>query len=349
MKKYMKYVTFLAVIALFGVFIFRKGSPLHDIRSVLQQARWEWLLLALVWQAMAYGAVTTLNKIILQHYGADVPWSKQYVIQLAMAFIEAAVPSATISGAVLRVRLLKPHGVSADVATVSTVVEMILIVASIIFLAIPVFVVVAIGGLQGKNILQQEILLLLSGVLSAGAMVVLWRTERFKRIVHRVSSRVSLFWDNQILPRWHHQLGEWSSQVILSRARYLSSEAITLIKIRPYAIGGSLLARSAFEALGLMMCFYALGQNIPLLTMLLIYTLTVAINSLGAVPGGVGLAEVSLAVLYAQFGISPETAVIVALAYRLTDYWLPRVAGGASWLWLERRYPKRVLHVSQVN
>jgi len=249
----------------------------------------------------------------------------------------------------LRVRLLKPHGVSADVATVSTVIEMILIIASIILLAIPVFVIVAVGGLQGKNILTQGIFSLLSGVILAGAVIILWRTHRFHRVVRWMLSKTVHFWDNQVLPQWHLQPGYWSSRMILNRARYLVSEAVTLIKVRPYAIGGSLLARSAFEALGLMMCFYAVGQKIPLFTLLLIYTLTVVINVLGAVPGGVGLAEVSLAVLYAQFGISPETAVIIALAYRLTDYWLPRIAGGVAWLWLERMYPHRILPVSQAN
>ena len=349
MKKYIKYITSLLVVVLVGLFLFRKGLPIHNIRSVLQQARWEWLLLALVWQAMAYGAVTTLNKIILQHYGADVPWSKQYVIQLAMAFIEAAVPSATISGAVLRIRLLKPHGVSADVATVSTIIEMVLITASIILLAIPVFVVVAVGGLQGRNILSQEIHLLLTGAFSIGVMLILWRTGRFNRGARWMLANVSRVWDNRILPRWRRQLGHWSSQTIINRTRHLGSEAVTLIKTNPYAIGESLFARSAFEALGLMMCFYALGQHIPFFTMLLIYTLTIAINALGSVPGGVGLAEVSLAVLYTQFGIPPETAVVIALAYRLTDYWLPRVAGGVAWLWLERVYPNRIVRIQQAS
>ncbi len=82
-------------------------------------------------------------------------------------------------------------------------------------------------------------------------------------------------------------------------------------------------------------CFYAFGQRLPLYTMLLLYTLTITINTLGAIPGGVGLAEVSLAALYTQFGVELERAVIIALAYRLTGYWLPRAVGGLSWLWLE--------------
>lgn len=58
----------------------------------------------------------------------------------------------------------------------------------------------------------------------------------------------------------------------------------------------------------------------------------------GALPGGVGLAEVALATLYTQFSITPELAAAVALVYRVTGYWLPRLFGGLFWLWLERQH-----------
>lgn len=90
------------------------------------------------------------------------------------------------------------------------------------------------------------------------------------------------------------------------------------------------------------MCFYALGQYLPITSALLIYMLTIAINALGAIPGGVGLAEVSLTALYAQFGISTEMALAIALTYRLTGYWLPRIVGGIAWLWLERGYLRQL-------
>ena len=81
--------------------------------------------------------------------------------------------------------------------------------------------------------------------------------------------------------------------------------------------------RSGFEALCLMMCFYALGQSMPIATLLFLYSLTIAINTLGSVPGGVGLAEVSLSALYAQFGIATEMAVAIALAYRFRGTGFP--------------------------
>jgi hypothetical protein len=107
------------------------------------------------------------------------------------------------------------------------------------------------------------------------------------------------------------------------------------------------LGRFGFEALSLIMTFYALGQVLPFATLILLYALTIAINTIGAVlPGGVGLAEVSLSALYAQFGIPTEAAVTIALAYRLTGYWFPRLVGGLALLWIEREEYRRSISES---
>ncbi len=342
MKKYLKISVPLMVPVLFAILFFRQGSPRRDIQAVLKQARWEWLILALLWQAASYGAVTRLNQVILRHYGADVPWEKQYVIQLAMAFVEAAIPSATVSGVVLRARLLKPYGVSADVATVSTVIEMGLISLSVLLPALPALALAGVSGAQGKAGLLAGVLVLVASGLLIGAGFSLRNTSRFIQVRRRTLLWIIRLWNQRIYARWQRQSGNWSGQRIIERLQYLGAESMVLLRARPYAIIMSLLARSGFEALGLMMCFYALGQNLPWPTIILVYTLTIAVNSLGAIPGGIGLAEVSLAMLYTQFGVPPETAVIIALAYRLTDYWLPRLAGGLAWFRLEQKYPERI-------
>lgn len=339
MKKYLKFTIPFIVLGLFAILLLKQGTPWQDFKTVLRQARWEWLLLALVWQAASYGAVTWLNQIILRHYGADVPWGKQYIIQLAMAFVEAAIPSAAISGAVLRVRLLKPHGVSAAVATVSTVIEVALVSVSVLLLALPALILVTFSGMPGKMGLWQGLVGL--GVITFLMTVVISikANPRFIQLKREMQRWMIGVWDQHFYARWRRYLGDWSGQRILNRLHYFGTESMALLRAQPYTIGINLLARSVFEALGLMMCFYALGQYLPWPTMILIYTLTIAVNSLGAIPGGIGLAEVSLAVLYTQFGIPVQTAVVIALAYRLTDYWLPRLAGGVAWFWLEQKFP----------
>ncbi len=333
----------LLVVLLLAVFLFHRGVHWNELQTVLQQAQWSWLLLAVAFQAASYAAVTWLNEILLRHYGATVPFTRQYVIQLAMAFIESVVPSATISGTVLRARLLKSDGVAPDVATVTTLVEMALVTASVVLLALPVAGLTILQSIQGINLSHQTVILWIMAGVALGLLVIWqWRQRGFIRIRRWGVKRVSLFWDELVLPRWHRQFGNWPSKRIRQRGRNLAAKVLPLLREQPYAIGISLLGRAGFEVLGLGMCFLALGQTLPWTSLLVVYALTLATNALGAIPGAVGLAELSLTALYTRLGISPETALAIALSYRLTDYWLPRVFGGVAWLWLEREFPRRI-------
>ncbi len=343
MKKYLRRALPWLVTLLLASFLIRQGGNWRDLQAVLGRAQWFWLLLAMVWQASSYGAVAWLNELLLRHYGASVPWLRQYVIQLAMAFVEAAIPSATVSGFVLRARLLKPYGVSADVATATTLVEIVLITGSVLLFAVLAGGLAVMSGVSGLGMTIQRPLWLIGVIGLAGVALWQWRRGRFDRLGGWIAGRLCRAWDQWIVRRWPDRLAEWPATRLLGRGRYLVTEVASLLRTHPYAIGALLVARTGFEALGLMMCFYALGQPLPLITLLLLYTFTIGVNTLGAVPGGVGLAEVSLATLYTQFGLDPGSAVAVAVTYRLTDYWLPRAAGGLAWLWLERQSAYKIV------
>ena len=342
MNKYLKRILPLLITLLLAWFLLRRGIRWGDLQSVLHQAQWGWLSLALVWQVGAYGAVTWLNEILLQRYGIKVAYAKQYVVQLAMAFIEAAVPSASISGVMLRARLLKPHGVSADVATATTLAETMLIFLSVVLLALPVAGIAMLNGIQGFGRLSRGLFLMIGVAIWIGITIWQWNAPRFDQFRVKQLQAAIHFWERNIQPRWPQYFGDWSALRVTERLRYLWSETVASLGVHPYAIFLSLLARFGFEALSLMMCFYALGQSLPVATLILLYALSIAVNTIGAVlPGGVGLAEVSLAALYAQFGIPTEAAVAIALAYRLTGYWFPRVVGGVALLWIEREEFRR--------
>jgi uncharacterized protein (TIRG00374 family) len=233
------------------------------------------------------------------------------------------------------VRLLKPYGVSADVATATTLVETTLLSASLILPALLVACVVLIEGIQGFGMLNQWLLFMIGTATLIGIAIWQWKTAAFVDFRARGIQKTACFWDQAIQTRLSKYFGDWPAQRVIKRIQYLWSESMASLQTRPYAILLSLFMHFVFEALCLVMCFYALGQRLPLTILLLLYPLTIAINTLGAVPGGIGLAEVSLSAFYAQFGIAIEVAVAIALTYRLTSYWFPRAVGGLAWLWME--------------
>jgi uncharacterized protein (TIRG00374 family) len=60
------------------------------------------------------------------------------------------------------------------------------------------------------------------------------------------------------------------------------------------------------------------------------YTFSVLFASVGILPAGVGLAEVSLGAILVSFGVDGATAVVAVMSYRLFEVWLPFLAG--AWL-----------------
>lgn len=340
MNRYLKRLIPIFIVFLLVLFIIRQGIQWQDFKIVVAQAGWGWLVLAIVFQVGSYSAIAWLNAILLRHYGAGISWRRQFFIQLAMAFIEAALPSAAISGVLLRARLLKPYNVSFDVAVVTTVAETSMIVVSVILMLLPIIVLSLFQNAQIPWIMT--IVLILS-------LIVIGTMKRPGNLRLSVSNFKFIrwfcrFWDRSIRARWPQKMEKWPGYRVIHQTHYFGSQFFTLLRARPYEISVSLMARAGFEVLGLMMCYYALGIKLPFSTTLWLYALTLIINTLGAIPGGIGFAEVALAALYAQFGISAVLAISVAVLYRLTGYWLPRAAGGVAWFWMEHETPGHLLN-----
>ena len=92
-----------------------------------------------------------------------------------------------------------------------------------------------------------------------------------------------------------------------------------------------------FDVLTLYFLFVAAGNNISLGVLLAGYGLPLLLGKVAfIIPGGVGVVESSMAVLYNGLGIPPATAAIVVLGYRLISFWIPSLAGFPIAAFLQR-------------
>ena len=57
-----------------------------------------------------------------------------------------------------------------------------------------------------------------------------------------------------------------------------------------------------------------------------------------ATPGGLGFVEAGLTGLLALAGVSPGTAAVATLAYRLLGFWLPLPIGFGAYVLARRRF-----------
>ena len=93
----------------------------------------------------------------------------------------------------------------------------------------------------------------------------------------------------------------------------------------------------AFDVLTLYFLFVAAGNNINLGVLLAGYGLPLLLGKVAFIlPGGVGVVESSMAMLYTGLGIPPATSAVVVLSYRLISFWIPSLAGFPIAAYLQR-------------
>jgi uncharacterized protein (TIRG00374 family) len=107
---------------------------------------------------------------------------------------------------------------------------------------------------------------------------------------------------------------------------------VAIWKFFTAAMGRVLLDIATLEA-----CFLFFGKPLPVGTLLLGYSLILTTSGLAALPGGLGLADLSIPGLFLRLGVQGAVALSAGLTYRLVAFWLVRFAGFLSWQYLESR------------
>lgn len=99
----------------------------------------------------------------------------------------------------------------------------------------------------------------------------------------------------------------------------------------------SLLGMTLVYLLILNLAAQSFGVQISLASILVVYTAGVLLGSAVPTPGGFAGVEAGLIGGFFLYGVSPQIAVSIALAFRLVTYWAPMVPGFICFLIVRRR------------
>jgi glycosyltransferase 2 family protein len=84
----------------------------------------------------------------------------------------------------------------------------------------------------------------------------------------------------------------------------------------------------AFDMLTLYFMFVGAGEKVSLGVLLAGYGLPLLLGKVAFIlPGGVGVVESSMVMLYNGLGVPPATTGVVVLGYRLVSFWIPSLVG----------------------
>jgi uncharacterized protein (TIRG00374 family) len=311
-------------------------GELRAAADLFKSARWAWLAGLILVQILSYTFLTYLNLLSLRPFPGAIRPLRLMALLTSMAFIETAVPSAGASGLALRARLLGKHGQYSFAASAFSLgLEMI-------------YVSIAVGsvGLFGLVYLISANRLPISGLfwLATLALVVaglVWNAWRILR--DPVSSRRVLSF---FVRHWNCLTARFPRLRFLRRLDFAALERrldsfqaslAGLQGIPQWQFWLSAYGKVFFDVAALGVCFLLYQHAIPVGTLLTGYGLILVLSGLASLPGGLGMADASVPVIFAGLGTPAPVALAAGLTYRLFAFWLLRFIGFISWQVLEAR------------
>lgn len=323
----------LALLA-FGVALYLFWPLLGELRAAARifiAARWEWFPLVLGIQAVSYALLAWLNELALSPFsGRPLGLGRMAALLASMAFIEVAIPSAGASGVVLRARLLGKHGYSPEASLFTLGVETFFL--GVIWSGVALIGLTYLlfnGALHGW-----QVALVLSLALAVGLS--LWYGWRLLDDPHR--SRALLlrgvrFWNRRVI----RPLPVLDQGKIESRLEQFQSALSRLRRVPLWKFLTAAMGRVLFDMATLEACFLFFGEPLSPVVLLIGYSLILTVSGLAALPGGLGLADLSIPGLFLKLGVQGAVALSAGLTYRLIAFWLVRFVGFLAWQFLESR------------
>ncbi|SNS24980.1 undecaprenyl-diphosphatase [Geodermatophilus saharensis] len=295
----------VAVLALAGYLLLPQLGDVPGMVRRVRDADWDWASVVVAASVLTYvGAALSLAGAVPARL-RPVPL---FAAQLASSFAGRLVP-AGLGGMALNVRYLQRSGVDVAVATsgvglsyaAGTVVHVLLL------LGFAALAGRSLGSLRpaGSPALLWGALALLVLCLAAVAVPALRR---------RVTAR--------LLPP-------------LRRSAHGVAAALRSPGRLVLLVGGS-----AATTLGYLVCLYAatraLGGDLGLAAVGVVYLLGAAVAAAAPTPGGLGALEAALVAGLVAAGMDHTVAVPAVFLYRLATFWLPVLPGWAAFAWLRR-------------
>jgi uncharacterized protein (TIRG00374 family) len=318
----------------FGMLLYLFWPLIGEIRaslSLILHARWQWLLLALLLQFLSYASLAGLNFMLLQSFRGQISFWRVLVILPTIAFIEVAVPSAGASGVVLRARYLGRSGYSAEVSTFTTILEAVYLAVAMVFISLSGFWYLYRQGEFSQ--LQTVVLIGLTVIALAVGAFSVWALKDRGRAC-KVALLFSAWW-NRLAPKIRQKT--FTPDEISARVDLFYDDLQNLRRQSPLPFLFFSFSRVILDVATLGICFVAFSYPLQLGVLVTGYGLMLALSGLGAVPGGLGLAEASAAGIYARLGAPGAVAIAAALAFRLITFWLIRFVGFINWQIMEAR------------
>jgi uncharacterized membrane protein YbhN (UPF0104 family) len=309
-KRALEVIAILAALLL--VIIFAPG--LHQVSSLLDEARPGWIALAVGLEALSCLSYVLMFRPI---FCARMRWRTAWNISWSELGAGSIIPASGAAGLALGAWALHEGGMSADrIARRS--VAFFLIKSSVNFIAVAVLgLAMAVGLLAGDQPLWLTLVPALLSILVIAGVIA-----------------VPLLGPGDDPPADAGRVAKaWSA---VRRALVTgTAEALATVRSGNVAVIVGAFGYWAWDNAVLWATFHAFGASIPLTTILLGYLIG-QLGGLLPIPGGIGGIDGGLIGTLIVFGAPAAVTTAAVLAYRVILFWLPLVVGAFSFIALRR-------------
>ena len=274
--------------------------------ALLEQARPWWLIWALGLQAATYVAQAEVWRIVLHRAGTHLPFGIACRLSLAKLFVDQALPSMGVSGAVVVTQALEARG-----QTESTVMATVAVDIASYFAAYVLCLAVALAILIGKGHASAL-------VLAVAALFFVFGTSLAIAVLS-LSGRVPA-----------------PGRPVCSRcpASAVPSRCCSR-RNRAWLANPSVLARSTvlqlliavLDAATIWVLVRALGTDASPGAVFASFMISSLLRTFGFMPGGLGVFEAASVATLALAGIPVAVGLSATLLFRGLSFWLPMLPG----------------------
>jgi putative heme transporter len=306
------------------------SAELSGARTYLDRVRWDWIVPALVAEALSYVAFTQLQRRLLSAGALRTRFVPILGITLAGNAMNGSLPGGGAMATVFAYRQFRRRGADEALTTWTIVAftalaSLTLAVLAAIGLVVagddgpvsglwPLIALLIVGPVVGVAILLRPTLV---GVVATPALRWSRRLTSFPHanadaIVGRLIARL-----DAVTPR----LSDWAVGLAWAMTNWLTDCAC------------------------LVLAFQAVGAHVPWRGLLVAYGAAQVATNVPITPGGLGVVEGSLTIALVAYGGSTAGSVAAVLLYRIISFWILLPLGWLAWLGLHldtRRHPDPV-------
>ncbi|MDA8045144.1 MAG: YbhN family protein [Actinomycetota bacterium] len=315
---YIRVVVALAAVGVAAWVVSGKTQELTGVGVYLDHLRWWWLVVAAGAEMVSYGALSSLERRLLEAGRVQVPMRSMVGITMAGAAIQYSFPGGGVIYLAYLFRQFRRWG--ADDLLSGWVV---LAFNLVIFAALAVISAVGLALAFGTGS-TYDLVEVIMGTVAVAALLAIVVVER-RRLVPHVTRMVAL--SQRLLHR--PDRGRPAAEVVNGWTTDLQAVSPSPgVWARSLVMG---LSNWIGDLSCLAISFLAVGVGVPWRGLLLAYGAGQLASILPITPGGLGAVEGSITVALVTFGGGAESTVAAVLLYRLISFWLILPVGWLSW------------------